>query len=141
MTTARLVKNQLAKIGKVATTIGKVVVALSINYKNENYEKSTLISIFLTFAFTSWAQETTIVEAKGVGLKREDALQDALRNAVGQAVGITVSSQTQVENFMVLSDAISSKTEGYITNYEIIKETPFKDRFEIDIKPALAYRL
>jgi hypothetical protein len=97
-----------------------------------------LISLFISIAFTSWAQESTVIEAKGVGLKREDALQDALRNAVGQAVGITVSSQTQVENFMVLSDAISSKTEGYITNYEIIKETPFKDRFEIDIKASVS---
>lgn len=84
------------------------------------------------------AQETTTVEVKGVGLNREDALQDALRNAVGQAMGVFISSQTQVENFMVLSDAISSKTEGYISSYKIIKETPMRDRFEILVEAVVS---
>lgn len=84
------------------------------------------------------AQETTTVEVKGVGLNREDALQDALRNAVGQAMGVFISSQTQVENFMVLSDAISSKTEGYISSYKIVKETPMRDRFEILVEAVVS---
>lgn len=73
------------------------------------------------------------VEAKGVGLKRDDALQDALRNAVGQAAGVAISSETNVENFVVIRDAISSKTEGYVASYSVIKEVPFPDRYEITI--------
>ncbi len=73
------------------------------------------------------------VEAKGVGLKRDNALQDALRNAVGQAAGVAVSSETNVENFVVIRDAISSKTEGYVASYSVIKEVPFPDRYEITI--------
>lgn len=102
--------------------------------------KKFILSAFCLFAlFTfSFAQETTTVEVKGVGLNREDALQDALRNAVGQAMGVAVSSQTQVENFMVLSDAISTKTEGYIASYKVVKETPMRDRFEILVEAVVS---
>lgn len=78
------------------------------------------------------------VEAKGVGLKREDALQDALRNAVGQAAGVAISSETSMENFMVIRDAVSAKTEGYVASYNIIKETPFPDRYEIVIQAKVS---
>lgn len=97
---------------------------------------ATIFSLLLCVGIM--AQETTTVEVKGVGLTREDALQDALRTAVGQAVGVAVSSQTQVENYMVLSDAISTKTEGYIASYSIVKETPMKDRFEITVKAVVS---
>lgn len=78
------------------------------------------------------------VEAKGVGLKREDALQDALRNAVGQAAGVVISSETSMENFMVIRDAVSAKTEGYVASYNVLKETPFPDRFEISIQAKVS---
>lgn len=102
--------------------------------------KKIIFSFFFFFAIIGFtmAQETTTVEAKGVGLNREDALQDALRNAVGQAMGVFISSQTQVENYMVLSDAISSKTEGYISSYKIVNETPMRDRFEILIEAVVS---
>ena len=80
----------------------------------------------------------TEVEVKGVGVKRDDALQDALRNAVGQGAGVAVVSETNVENFMVVRDAISSKTEGYIASYVVLKEIPFPDRFEITIKAKVS---
>lgn len=102
--------------------------------------KKIIFSFFFFFAIIGFtmAQETTTVEAKGVGLNRDDALQDALRNAVGQAMGVFISSQTQVENYMVLSDAISSKTEGYISSYKIVNETPMRDRFEILIEAVVS---
>lgn len=78
------------------------------------------------------------VEVKGVGIKRDDALQDALRNAVGQAAGVAIVSETNVENFMVVRDAVSSKTEGYISSYIVEKEIPFPDRYEITIKAKVS---
>ncbi|HNV95183.1 MAG TPA: hypothetical protein PKG63_01815, partial [Bacteroidales bacterium] len=78
------------------------------------------------------------VEAKGVGLKRDDALQDALRNAVGQAAGVAISSETSMENFMVVRDAVSAKTEGYVASYTVTKETPFPDRYEISIQAKVS---
>jgi len=78
------------------------------------------------------------VEAKGVGLKRDDALQDALRNAVGQAAGVAITSETNMENFVVVRDAVSAKTEGYVASYSVIKEVPFPDRYEITIKAKVS---
>lgn len=83
-------------------------------------------------------KDLTEVEVKGVGQKRDDALQDALRNAVGQAAGVAIVSETNVENFMVVKDAISSKTEGYVASYSVIKEVPFPDRYEMTIKAKVS---
>lgn len=78
------------------------------------------------------------IEAKGVGLKREDALQDALRNAVSQAAGVVIQSETNIENFVVVRDAVSSHTEGYVASYTVIKELPFPDRYEITISAKVS---
>jgi len=95
------------------------------------------ISIFI-LAFllihTAYAQNEIETVAKGVGIKREDALQDALRNAISQAVGVSLTSETKVENYAIISDAISTNSSGYIKSYQVQNETPFPDRFEIMVK-------
>ncbi|HTF81824.1 MAG TPA: flagellar assembly protein T N-terminal domain-containing protein, partial [Cytophagales bacterium] len=82
----------------------------------------------------SQAQEVRSVEAKGLGVNRNDALQDALRNAVSQAVGVALSSQTSVENFMVISDAIATNTQGYIKSYSITSEKKNNENYEVNVK-------
>lgn len=77
--------------------------------------------------------QTTNVTATGVGQRRDDALQDALRQAVSQGAGVALSSETRVENFNILSDAIATNTKGYINSYNIVRETPLRDRFEVTI--------
>lgn len=80
-----------------------------------------------------FAQETS-VEAKGIGVGRADALQDALRNAVSQAAGVVLSSNTTVENFMVISDAIATNTKGYIKSYTILNEKTIAEGYEVSVK-------
>jgi len=53
---------------------------------------------------------------------RDVATQDALRNAVEQVTGAVISSNTIVENAMVVEDNIYSKAKGYIKNYSIVSE-------------------
>jgi hypothetical protein len=86
------------------------------------------------FSLSAYAQEIFETEATGVGLNKTDATQDALRNAIGQAVGVALKSETRVENFVVVSDAISSNINGYITSYTVVSEIPFPDRFEVKVK-------
>ncbi len=81
---------------------------------------------------------STTVEAKGVGVRRDDALQDALRNAVGQAVGVALTSESAVENFVLIKDAISTHTEGYISSYKVVNEAPFPDRYEITVSATVS---
>jgi hypothetical protein len=100
------------------------------------FTKNILIAVSASalFASVAMAQQSDVeVDVKGIGMKRDDALQDAMRNAVGQAMGVALTSETKVENFVVIEDAIETRTEGYITTYNVTKEAPFPDRFEISI--------
>lgn len=97
-----------------------------------------LLLLVAILSITSvFAQESITVDTKGVGLKREDALQDALRNAVSQAIGVSLVSESRVENFVLIEDAIQTRTQGYIERYNVTKEVPFPDRYEISIKATV----
>ncbi len=99
---------------------------------------SILLFVFTVFLNCGYAQNTEEVEAKGIGIGRADALQDAMRNAVSQAAGVTLTSQTQVENFMVIQDAINTRAEGYIESYDVINEGRIDDMTEITIKAKVS---
>jgi hypothetical protein len=94
--------------------------------------------LFTLVVFVVQAQETTEVEAKGIGLTKNDALNDALRNAVGQAVGVALKSETRVENYMIIADAISTNIKGYVSSYQLISEAPFPDRYEVRVKAKIS---
>jgi len=53
---------------------------------------------------------------------RDDAIEDALRKGVENAMGLLIQSETLVENYQLIDDRIFSKTEGYIQNYDIVRE-------------------
>lgn len=97
----------------------------------------TLVLLILGINVAS-ADNTTTVTARGAGLNRSEALTDALRNAVGQGVGVAVSSQTTVENFSLVRDAISTRTDGVIVSYKVLSETPATDRYELDIEAVVS---
>jgi hypothetical protein len=79
---------------------------------------------------TTHAQETKTVTAEGVAaiqqgavdIARDAAIEDAQKRAVEQAIGIIIDSQTQVENYQLISDKILSQIKGYITRYNVIGE-------------------
>lgn len=54
---------------------------------------------------------------------RDNAISDALRKAVEQSVGVMLSSETLVENSALVRDGIYSKSQGYIRQYRIVKES------------------
>ncbi len=95
------------------------------------------VLFFVWFVQPGYAQEK-VVEAKGTGVVRDDALHDALRNAISQAVGVALSSQTEVENFMIIKDAISTNTTGYIQSYDILDETKLQSGYEITISAKVS---
>jgi hypothetical protein len=86
--------------------------------------------IFLSASLAS-AQESKTVSAEGVAtvqqnavdIARDAAIEDAQKRAVEQAIGIMIDSQTQVENYQVISDKILSQIKGYITRYHVTDET------------------
>src|SRR5512146_2845313 len=90
-----------------------------------------LILILFASAFSARAQETKTVSAEGVAaiqgnakdIARDAAIEDAQKRAVEQAIGILIDSQTQVENYQLISDKILSQTKGYITRYNVAGES------------------
>ena len=92
---------------------------------------SILVLALLVVTPVAWSQETKTVTAEGVAaiqggaqdMARDAALEDAQKRAVEQAIGILIDSQTQVENYQLISDKILSQTKGYITRYNIAGET------------------
>ncbi len=90
-----------------------------------------LFLILLSLAAPAFAQESRTVSAEGVAviqnnsrdIARDAAIQDAQQRAVEQAIGTLIDSQTQVENYQVISDNILSQTKGYITRYNVTNET------------------
>lgn len=68
---------------------------------------------------------------------RDEAIDDALRRAVEQAMGSYVSSETLVENMILIEDRIYSETRGYIKSYEVIKEKTDGGAYEIRISAVV----
>ncbi len=97
------------------------------------------ISAFF-FSLLSFAQNSEVVEVKGVGFgsdskkARQDAIDDALRMAVARVVGTHVTSKTSVKNAVTLEDAIATRSKGYVRNYEVLSETPLNNKYEVTIK-------
>lgn len=58
---------------------------------------------------------------KGESMARELAVQDAIKNAVQQAQGVMISGKSGQFNEAVAM-AISTKTQGYVSSYEILDE-------------------
>ena len=92
----------------------------------------TAISLLSLSAFyeTSAARETEISEAVGMvrlysgeeKQAKDGALREAMKSAVEQGVGAVLTSETEVENFQVVSDNILKKSKGAIKSYRILRE-------------------
>ncbi len=110
--------------------------------------KSVCLVLFLiaTAALPAISQESKTVTAEGVAaiqgnardIARDAALEDAQKRAVEQAIGILIDSQTQVENYQLISDKILSQTKGYIKRYNITSETVDSGLLRVRINAEVA---
>ena len=88
--------------------------------------------------------QTQTVEVTGIGFgndskkARQDAIEDALRLAVGKVGGVHLKVVTNVENFVTLNDAISTRTSGYVKSYDILSETPLDGKHEVTISATVS---
>ncbi|MBU0479673.1 MAG: hypothetical protein KKG47_01095 [Proteobacteria bacterium] len=65
---------------------------------------------------------------------RDAAINDALRKAVEQGVGTYVSSETLVQQMMLIEDRIYSESRGFVQKYEILNEKKEDGIYEVKIK-------
>ncbi len=104
-----------------------------------------LFSLFLLVSPVV-AQESKTVTSEGVSvvqggnmdIARDAAISDAQQKAVEQAIGILIDSQTQVENYQVISDSILSQTKGYIKRYNVVRELKEDNLLRVSITAEVA---
>jgi hypothetical protein len=91
-------------------------------------DSSGISSQVSTVTIAKFSDSAASVEAKGLAsmkkgesIARELAVQDAIKNAVQQAQGVMISGKSGQFNEAV-AIAISTKTEGYVSSYEILDE-------------------
>ncbi len=95
-----------------------------------------LFSFFSVIAMGSWAHAQApqkVLEAEGMAAVRtqtpdgilrakDEATNRALRRAVESGVGALVDSETMVQNYQLLDDAIYSQVKGYVKNYDVLSD-------------------
>lgn len=105
-----------------------------------------LLSLFIIASPATAQEESRTVTAEGVAvvqgdnldIARDAAISDAQQRAVEQAIGILIDSQTQVENFQVISDNILSQTKGYIKRYHVVREAREDNLLRVAITAEVA---
>ncbi|UCD29884.1 MAG: hypothetical protein JSV03_05240 [Planctomycetota bacterium] len=73
-------------------------------------------------AKTAGPKDVVLVEAKGEGTTKEEALKAALRDALEKGGKQEIFSDSKVENFQLMHDTIISRAQGIVKDYEIVKQ-------------------
>ena len=89
----------------------------------------TLLNL-TAFSIMSAASEIEIQEAVGLARlysgeekqAKDEALRNAMKKAIEQGVGAMLTSESEVENFQLVSDRILTKSKGVIKSYRILRE-------------------
>ncbi len=94
------------------------------------------ISIFFLSLFSAYSQSSTVT-VKGQGLTRNDAINDARRNAISTGVGVRVQGETQMQDMVAIRDAVTTQTQGIVTNEKIISEVQKDGIYEIELEATV----
>jgi len=87
---------------------------------------------------TVTSEGVAVVQGTNMDIARDAAISDAQQKAVEQAIGILIDSQTQVENFQVISDSILSQTKGYIKRYNVVREVKEDNLLRVTISAEVS---
>lgn len=105
---------------------------------------SPVISSNLLFNSIAVAQDQSItVQGQSAidgnkATAQKKALTEAFRNAVEKGLGVWVKSQTEVKDFETKKDEILTRSEGYVTEHEILNETESDGIYTVTIKAQVA---
>ncbi len=78
------------------------------------------------------------ITAEGYGASKADALLQAKRTAVEEGIGVVLSSQTEVENFMLKKDMVITQSFGSVRSYTAIKEEQKGDTWYVKISAVVS---
>lgn len=91
-----------------------------------------------------WVTVTGIaaIQNGNTGLAKDEALKDAKRVAVQEVLGSVVSARSDVKNFQLVKQTVTSKSEGMIETFEILSATAVSDaEYQVKIKAKVSMAL
>lgn len=77
------------------------------------------------------------VTAKGQGLGRAEAINDARRNCIASGIGTRISAETEVKDMIAIRDAVSTLTQGIVTNENILSEGQKEGFYEVELQATV----
>ena len=95
-------------------------------------KKIFAVIIFLLMTFSTCFAKNILVT--GQGSTERSAIKNAMRMAIEQELGAVIDSKTLVQNHQVISDKISTDSEGFISGYEIISKRVENGIFFVTIR-------
>lgn len=78
------------------------------------------------------------ITAEGYGASKADALLQAKRAAVEEGIGVVLSSETEVENFMLKKDKVITQSYGSVRSYTTLKEEQKGDTWYVRITAVVS---
>lgn len=96
--------------------------------------KRVLYSVLFFMLIFFSAGEAGSVKVKGTGTDKDSAVRDAMRVAVERVIGTYVDSKTLVEQARVVEDSILAKSQGFVTDVQILSEGKAKDGYWVEAK-------
>ncbi|MDR2870068.1 MAG: hypothetical protein LBV04_06440 [Deferribacteraceae bacterium] len=79
-----------------------------------------ILTILIILAFAAFSYSAEPVIATGYGVDEQSSLDSALVSAIEQVLGAHVRSELIIENKQLLDETITSKTAGYVKNYNVL---------------------
>jgi len=95
---------------------------------------SVVSLLILGFSCPAMAKPITgvsYIENGNIAVAKERAKKDAMRNFVEQEVGVNVKSQTEMANFLLVKDVVTTSSDGFILVKKVISENVTGDVYTI----------
>ncbi len=80
----------------------------------------------------------SIIVNNDLSSAKKKALLEAFKDSIQKAVGVYVKTQSKVENFEMTYNKIIGESEGYITNYTILKEKKNDNIYTVEIEAEVS---
>lgn len=98
-----------------------------------------IIVLALLLSVVTAAAGEKVVEAEGLSaISKNDAIRKAQRAAVEKAVGVFIRSEVETKNYVLQKDKILSRTQGYITRFDILSATVKEGVHEVTIRATVS---
>ena len=78
------------------------------------------------------------IEVEAYGSSPQDALLQAKRSAVEEGIGVILSSQTEVENFMLKKDVIITQAVGSVREYTLLANEQRGDNWYVKMRAVVS---